>query len=217
MISNKINNKIQALSRANVALEKQFCLSGPNAKSECVCVWGCVCIKLMTIKYTNTITNVDTHAHSHARQVIQISKANSEPGREPDPKPETEPSPSARQQDCANILPATETKTYYYRMLPMCGWVCVCVCLNWIWFIEIWYFPWYEHCKSSKHEPGTETRRVWQTQEQSTWAKKRERRGRGQGNYRWSAGGDQALATHLTFTKLSSVWQMPENVARMLN
>lgn len=102
--------------------------AGPTPRVS-VRVWGCVCIKLMTIKYTNTITNVDTHAHSHARQVIQISKANSEPGREPDPKPETRPSPSARQQDCANILPATETKTYYYRMLPMCGWVCVCVCV----------------------------------------------------------------------------------------
>jgi len=30
--------------------------------------------------------------------------------------------------------------------------VCMCVCPNWIWFIEIWYFPWYECCKSSKHE-----------------------------------------------------------------
>lgn len=93
----------------------------------------CVCIKLMTIKYTNTITNVDTHilAHSHAQQVIQISKANSELRLRlrlgPRPRPRHRP----RQQDCANILPATETKTYYYSMLPMCvcaSRVCVRVC-----------------------------------------------------------------------------------------
>lgn len=92
-----------------------------------VCV--CVCIKLMTIKYTNTITNVDTHilAHSHAQQVIQISKANSELRLRLGPRPRHRP----RQQDCANILPATETKTYYYSMLPMCvcaSRVCVRVC-----------------------------------------------------------------------------------------
>lgn len=141
--------------------------------SVCVCVYQTDDNQIH--KYNYKCGHTHTFAHSHARQVIQISKANSEPGREPDPKPETEPSP--RQQDCANILPATETKTYYYWMLPMCGWLCecerVCVCPNWIWFIEIWYFPWYEHCKSSKHEPGTETRRVWQTQEQSTLPKGR--------------------------------------------
>lgn len=94
-----------------------------------VCV--CVCIKLMTIKYTNTITNVDTHilAHSHAQQVIQISKANSELRLRLGPRPRPRHRP--RQQDCANILPATETKTYYYSMLPMCvcaSRVCVRVC-----------------------------------------------------------------------------------------
>lgn len=89
----------------------------------------CVCVCVSNWWQSNTQIQLQmwthTHTHSHARQVIQISKANSEPGREPDPMAEPEPSPSSRQQDCANILPATETKTYYYRMLPMCACVCV--------------------------------------------------------------------------------------------
>lgn len=37
------------------------------AKCVHVRLFVCVCIKLMTIKYTNTITNAKTHARTHGK------------------------------------------------------------------------------------------------------------------------------------------------------